>query len=150
MLGEVGRCTALGVGHVPTASAACAVGGAWRSKTVFSAPDKPEFVRRAGSWLLRTHLFCRHGTAQDQRRSSRPQSASRRARGSDPEAVDRWSRSIANAASGVDRFYVYDNSVDDRDAELVPRAADGRVVKEYGQVPAWAEPILERLNLHES
>jgi len=62
--------------------------------------------------------------------------------------VDRWGRSIANAASvaaEVDRFYVYDNSVDDRDAQLVLRAADGRVVKSYGDAPAWAEPILERL-----
>jgi predicted ABC-type ATPase len=61
--------------------------------------------------------------------------------------IDRWSRSIANAASvaaEVDRFYVYDNSVDDRDAQLVLRAAEGHVVKAYGNPPAWAAPILER------
>ena len=40
---------------------------------------------------------------------------------------------------------LYDNSVDDRDAQLVLRAADGRVVKAYGDAPAWAGPILERL-----
>jgi hypothetical protein len=45
----------------------------------------------------------------------------------------------------VDRFYVYDNSVDDREAQLVLRAADGRVVKAYGDAPAWARPIVERL-----
>lgn len=42
--------------------------------------------------------------------------------------VDRRARSIANAASiaaEVDRFYVYDNSVDDRDAQIVLRAAEG-------------------------
>jgi predicted ABC-type ATPase len=53
--------------------------------------------------------------------------------------VDRWARSIANAAAVaavVDRFYVYDNSVDDRDAQLVLRVADGRVVKAYGNAPA--------------
>jgi hypothetical protein len=62
--------------------------------------------------------------------------------------IDRWGHSIANAASvaaEVDRFYVYDNSVDDRDAQLVLRAAEGRVVKTYGDAPAWAGPILERL-----
>lgn len=62
--------------------------------------------------------------------------------------VDRWARSIANAASvaaEVDRLYVYDNSVDDRDAQLVLRAAEGRVVKAYGDAPAWSGPIVERL-----
>ena len=47
-------------------------------------------------------------------------------------------------------FYVYDNSVDDRDAQLVLRAADGRVVKAYGDAPAWTSPILERLAPRES
>ncbi|HKO48489.1 MAG TPA: hypothetical protein VJV79_12245 [Polyangiaceae bacterium] len=67
--------------------------------------------------------------------------------------MDRWARSIANAASvaaEVDRFYVYDNSVDDRDAQLVLRAADGRVAKAYGNAPAWAGPIVERLAPRES
>jgi predicted ABC-type ATPase len=66
--------------------------------------------------------------------------------------IDRWGHSIANTASvaaQVDR-YVYDNSVDDRDAQLVLRAADGRVVKAYGDAPAWAGPILERLTPRES
>jgi hypothetical protein len=52
--------------------------------------------------------------------------------------IERWGYSIANAAAvaaGVDRFYLYDNSVDDRDAQLVLRAADGRVVKAYGDAP---------------
>jgi predicted ABC-type ATPase len=67
--------------------------------------------------------------------------------------VDRWGHSIANAATvaaEVDRFYVYDNSVDDRDAQLVLRAADGRVVKAYGDAPTWTGPILERLVPRES
>lgn len=37
------------------------------------------------------------------------------------------------------------NSVDDRDAQLVLRVAEGRVAKAYGDVPARAGPILERL-----
>jgi len=36
-------------------------------------------------------------------------------------------------------------SVDGRDAQLVLRAADGRVVKAYRDAPAWSEPIVERL-----
>jgi len=59
--------------------------------------------------------------------------------------VTRWYRSLANAASiaaTVDRFYIYDNSVDDRDAELVMRAANGKVVKQYADVPTWAHAIV--------
>lgn len=62
--------------------------------------------------------------------------------------IDRWAHSIANAASvaaEMDRFYVYDNSVDDRDAQLILHAADGRIAKAYGDAPAWAGPILEPL-----
>jgi predicted ABC-type ATPase len=62
--------------------------------------------------------------------------------------VDRWARSIANAASiasEVDRFYVYDNSVDDRDAQLVLRASTGRIARQYGEPPTWSSPIITRL-----
>lgn len=62
--------------------------------------------------------------------------------------VDRWARSIANAASiaaEVDRFYVYDNSVDDRDAQLVLRASNGHIARQYGEPPSWSVPIITRL-----
>jgi predicted ABC-type ATPase len=63
--------------------------------------------------------------------------------------VDRWAKSIANAAAvaaEVDRVYLYDNSVDDRDAELVVRASEGRVVKTYVEPPPpWMAPIVQRL-----
>ena len=52
---------------------------------------------------------------------------------------------MANAAAiarQVDRFYVYDNSVDDRDAQLVVRASEGHVVRTYTEPPAWAAPIM--------
>jgi predicted ABC-type ATPase len=62
--------------------------------------------------------------------------------------IDRWGRSIANAASvaaEVDRFYLYDNSVDDRDAQLVIRASEGRVVRRYVEPPPWTGPIVDGL-----
>ncbi len=65
-----------------------------------------------------------------------------------PKIIDRWARSIANAASiaaEVDRFYVYDNSVDDRDAQLVLRAGTGHMAREYGEPPTWSAPIVTRL-----
>jgi hypothetical protein len=89
-----------------------------------------------------------HRPPGDQRRSSRTQGDSGRREVPIRKIIDRWGHSIANAASvaaEVDRFYVYDNSVDDRDGQLVLRADEGRVVKAYGDAPAWAGPILERL-----
>jgi hypothetical protein len=40
---------------------------------------------------------------------------------------------------------LYDNSVDDRDAALVVRAAAGQVVKAYVEPPVWMAPIVQRL-----
>lgn len=118
-------------------------------ETVFSAADKPQFVRRALTLGYFVRIFF-VGTERPEINAARV--ARRVIQGGHEvpirKIIDRWGRSIANAASvaaEVDRFYVYDNSVDDRDAQLVLRAADGRVVKAYGDAPAWARPILERL-----
>jgi predicted ABC-type ATPase len=103
-------------------------------ETVFSAPDKPEFVRRA----MREGYFVRVffvGTATPEINAAR---IARRVLEGGHEVpirkiIERWSRSIANAsavAAEVDRFYIYDNSVDDRDAQLEP--------------PQWTSPIVER------
>jgi predicted ABC-type ATPase len=123
-------------------------------ETVFSATDKPDFVRRALALGYFVRIFF-VGTDRPEINAARV--ARRILQGGHEvpirKIVDRWSRSIANAASiaaEVDRIYVYDNSVDDRDALLVLRAADGRVVKAYGDAPAWAGPILERLTSRES
>jgi len=51
--------------------------------------------------------------------------------------IDRWPRSIANAATvapKVDRLYLYDNSVNGRDAQLVLRASEGRIAKQYARL----------------
>ncbi|MEO8901271.1 MAG: zeta toxin family protein [Polyangiaceae bacterium] len=118
-------------------------------ETVFSAADKPEFVRRALSFGYFVRIFF-VGTDRPEINAAR---VARRVLQGGHEVpirkiIDRWGRSIANAAAiaaEVDRFYVYDNSVDDRAAQLVLRAAAGSVVKAYGNAPLWARPILERL-----
>jgi predicted ABC-type ATPase len=117
-------------------------------ETVFSASDKPEFVRRAlaAGYFVRIFFV---GTERPEINAAR---VARRVLQGGHEVpirkiVDRWARSIANAASvaaDVDRFYVYDNSVDHRDAQLVLRAASGRVLRTYVEPPAWTVPIVER------
>jgi predicted ABC-type ATPase len=117
-------------------------------ETVFSAPDKPEFVRKALGLGYFVRIFF-VGTAGPEINAAR---VARRVLQGGHEVpirkiVDRWARSIANAASvaaEVDRFYVYDNSVDDRDAQLVVRAADGCELKRYADPPEWTAPIVQR------
>ena len=118
-------------------------------ETVFSAPDKPEFVRRAlaAGYFVRIFFV---GTARPEINAARI--ARRVLEGGHDvpirKIVDRWAKSIANAAAvaaEVDRVYLYDNSVDDRDAELVVRASAGRVVKTYVEPPRWMAPIFQRL-----
>ena len=119
-------------------------------ETVFSAPDKPEFVRRAiaAGYFVRIFFVGTSGPEINAARIAR-----RVIQGGHEVAIrkiiDRWARSIANAASvsaEVDRFYIYDNSVDDRDAQLVMRAAEGRVLRSYAEAPEWTAPIIESLS----
>lgn len=118
-------------------------------ETVFSASDKPAFVRRAlaSGYFVRVFFV---GTERPEINAAR---VARRVLQGGHEVpirkiVDRWARSIANAASiaaEVDRFYVYDNSVDDRDAQLVLRATNGHIARQYVEPPKWSEPIMSRL-----
>jgi predicted ABC-type ATPase len=118
-------------------------------ETVFSAPDKPEFVRRALAEGYFVRIFF-VGTERPEINAARI--ARRVLEGGHDvpirKIIDRWARSIANAAAvaaEVDRIYLYDNSVDDRDAELVVRASGGRTVKTYVEPPTWMAPIVQRL-----
>ena len=52
----------------------------------------------------------------------------------------------ALVAREVGRLYLYDNSVDGKQATLVLRANRGEVVKQYCAVPQWMEPIAEALH----
>jgi predicted ABC-type ATPase len=118
-------------------------------ETVFSAPDKLDFVRRA----LAVGYFVRIFFVGTERPEINAARIARRVLegGHDVpirKIVDRWAKSIANAAAvaaEVDRVYLYDNSVDDRHAELVVRASAGRVVKTYVEPPSWMAPIVQRL-----
>lgn len=89
---------------------------------MFSAPDKPDFVRRAlgAGYFVRIFFV---GTET-------------------PEII----ANAASVAAEVDRFYVYDNSVDDRDAQLVIRAPASRIVRKYVEPRPWMAPIVQRLS----
>ena len=58
--------------------------------------------------------------------------------------IDRFDRSLANLTAAIpvcDRVYVYDNSVDRRNAQLQFRTVDGVISKTYGTHCPWAEIV---------
>lgn len=65
--------------------------------------------------------------------------------------VDRYRRSLANLPVLVrlaQRVYVFDNSVEDRDARLCLRLSDGCVRKIYGPMPDWVAATMLGLPRH--
>lgn len=119
-------------------------------ESVFSAPDKVDFVRRAQAAGFFTRVFfvaTRDPSINAARVARRVMQG-----GHDvpiQKIIARHFRSIANCAlvaREVDRLYLYDNSVDGEQAALVLRANKGKVIKQYCPLPEWAAPIAELLD----
>jgi predicted ABC-type ATPase len=120
-------------------------------ETVFSAPDKVDFLYRAHQqgYFIRVFFV---GTSDPTINASR---VARRVMqgGHDvpiPKIINRYFRSIAQCAAiapWVDRLYLYDNSVDEAEAKLVLRASEGKLVKAYQTIPEWMTPIVEALSV---
>ena len=59
--------------------------------------------------------------------------------------ISRYQKSISNCclvSKLVDRTYIYDNSIENKEAMLLFRLAKGRLVKQYVEmIPEWASPI---------
>jgi predicted ABC-type ATPase len=114
-------------------------------ETVFSTVEKLQFVLGARNLGYFVRLFF-IGTSGPDINAGRI--AARYVRGGHAvpieKIVSRYAKSVANAAvaaPNVDRFYLYDNSIDQVDARLVFRASDGVLAKTYGDIPQWAEQI---------
>ena len=116
-------------------------------ETVFSAPDKLDFVRRAAeaSYFVRVFFI---GTADPRINAARV--AGRVMQGGHTVPIEkiihRYARSMANLSGVIalaDRVYVYDNSVEGQDARLCARTVAGRLRKVYGSLPAWIERVLQ-------
>ena len=108
-------------------------------ETVFSAPDKLAFVQRAKQRDYFVRLFYVM-TASPTINAARV--AQRVMEGGHEvpigKIVSRFTGSLANAAAAarlVDRFYAFDNSVEEQAARRIFRAADGVLAKEYEAPP---------------
>ncbi len=121
-------------------------------ETVFSAPDKIDFVDRArrNGYFIRLFFV---GTSDPRINAARV--ADRVIRGGHTVPIDkivgRYERSLANLPVGIElshRGYIFDNSVDGSDARLCARTEDGTLRKVYGPLPAWAGAVLDPLPIH--
>jgi predicted ABC-type ATPase len=118
-------------------------------ETVLSAPDKITFVEQAKQkgYFIRL-LFI--GTDNPQINAARV--AHRVMTGGHDvpiqKIISRYYKSIANCerlASVVDRLYVYDNSVENVFPELLFRAVDGKLTKQYIPLHDWANIIFRAI-----
>jgi predicted ABC-type ATPase len=120
-------------------------------ETVFSAPDKLQFLRRVkeADFFIRFFFIGTDGPHINAARVARRVMDG----GHDvpiAKIISRYNRSIANSAiamSVVDRAYSYDNSVDNRDPKKLFRTKDGRLFKTYADLKLhdWGQMMIEEL-----
>lgn len=118
-------------------------------ETVFSANEKIDFILRAKAAGFFIRLFF-IGTSSPTINAARI--AKRVIEGGHDvpisKIITRYHKSMINChliAGIVDRLYVYDNSVDNRVAEILFRLSDGTLIKQYVEnIPDWARAIMTR------
>ncbi|MFN6084149.1 MAG: hypothetical protein ACK476_04385, partial [Fluviicola sp.] len=104
-------------------------------ETVFSRFDKLEFIEFAkeeGYFIRFFFVSTSHPSINAARITRRVLEG-----GHDvpiPKIIDRYFKSISNAGlilNLVDRFYLFDNSIEEKNATLIFRATDGTLTKQY-------------------
>lgn len=116
-------------------------------ETVFSAQDKIDFVIRAkeAGFFIRVFFISTSNPAINASRI-----ANRVMKGGHDvpitKIISRYYKAIRNCktvSSIVDRLYVYDNSIDDADAQPLFRLSEGVMAKQYTTyIPEWAINLL--------
>lgn len=115
-------------------------------ETVMSTDEKINFIQRAKEAGFFIRLFF-VGTSSPTINASRIAARVMKGGHDVPIAkiISRYAKSIINcgiASQYADRTYVYDNSTDGVEAQLLFRMTDGKVFKEYvTDIPEWAQGI---------
>lgn len=115
-------------------------------ETVMSTDEKINFIQRAKGAGFFIRLFF-VGTSSPTINASRIAARVMKGGHDVPIAkiISRYAKSIINcgiASQYADRTYVYDNSTDGVEAQLLFRMTDGKVFKEYvTEIPEWAQGI---------
>ena len=116
-------------------------------ETVFSSPEKLEFLKKAkeAGFFIRFFYVCTSDPSINVARITQ-----RYLNGGHEvpisKVISRYYKSLLNAEEAiafVDRAYVYDNSIDDQLPRLLYRTIDGEVYKRYTEeIPNWAQTII--------
>ena len=116
-------------------------------ETVLSSENKVDFIQKAinAGYFVRLFFVCTNSPTINASRI-----ANRVIEGGHDvpisKIISRFQKSITNCLKlrdSVDRLYVYDNSVENEDATLLFRFANGNLMKKYiTEVPQWAVPLL--------
>ena len=116
-------------------------------ETVFSSPEKLEFLRKAkdAGYFIRFFFVCTSDPAiNTQRIYQRYLDGGHEVPIS--KIISRYYRSLENAAKAVrfvDRAYIYDNSVENALPQLLLRTTDGTIVRQYiDSLPQWTEGLI--------
>jgi predicted ABC-type ATPase len=121
-------------------------------ETVFSAPDKLDFVRRAkrAGYFVRMFFV---STSDPSINATRV--AQRMMNGGHgvplEKIIARYERSMVLLAAAItlmNRVYLYDNSVAQQEARLCARVSDGQLRKIYRDLPEWVEDAIKDLIRH--
>ena len=121
-------------------------------ETVFSAPDKVDFLERAkeAGYFLRVFFV---STSDPRINASRVLQRVMDGGHTVPleKIVSRYDKSMINLAAAIeiaDRVYLYDNSIENAEASLCARVSNGMIRKIYGELPFWVEKAIARLTKH--
>ncbi len=116
-------------------------------ETVFSSPEKLEFLKKAkeAGFFIRFFYVCTSDPAINVARITQ-----RYLNGGHEvpisKVISRYYKSLLNAEEAiafVNRAYVYDNSIDDQLPRLLYRTVDGELFKRYTEdIPNWAQTII--------
>ena len=121
-------------------------------ETVFSAPDKVEFLDRArdAGFFVRVFFI---GTMDPRINAARVANRVMEGGHSVPieKIVSRFERSLANLPLAIQiahRVYIFDNSEDGVEARLCARTEDGQLRKVYGDLPGWVAHVVDSMERH--
>jgi predicted ABC-type ATPase len=121
-------------------------------ETVFSAPDKVNFLQRAKrvGYFLRVFFV---STSDPRINASRVMRRVMNGGHTVPleKIVSRYDKSMVNLAAAIvmaDRVYIYDNSIENTEATLCARVSDGMIRKIYVDLPVWVTDAIETLPHH--
>ncbi len=115
-------------------------------ETVFSSPEKMDFIRKAkdAGFFIRIFYVCTESPLININRI-----AQRYLNGGHEvpisKVISRYYSSLKNISKAMeiaDRVYLYDNSIENKEPRLILRTADGKIAKRYtDHIPDWVKAI---------